>query len=121
MSIKDTCVSLWESLTVTLSGGTSLTDAIKLGGLRVFAIAMPAVWTTANLTFQMSPDGGTTWLDIRDQNGNELTVITGASMCLLLDPSQFAALPLLRLRSGTSATPVAQSADRQIQLILRSV
>ena len=34
---------------------------------------MPATWQTAALTFQVSPDGGTTWQELYDGAGNEIT------------------------------------------------
>jgi hypothetical protein len=82
---------------------------------------MPSAWTAANLSFQASPDGGTTWLEMYDQNGNEIVANANASSCIMLSPSQFAPLQFLRVRSGTVSTPVNQGADRSLQLILRSV
>ncbi|MFA5041047.1 MAG: hypothetical protein WC464_05390 [Bdellovibrionales bacterium] len=121
MSFRNSCVNAWETLPVTISSGTSITGTTDLGGLRLFAISMPPAWTAANLTFQMSPDGGTTWTDLRDQSGDEIVAVTGASVCTILTPSQFAPLQYLRVRSGTGSSPVAQGADRQLQLILRPV
>lgn len=121
MSLKDTCVCAWEAFPVTISSGASLTGTINLSGLRLFSIAMPSSWTAANLTFQMSPDSGTTWVNLRDQSGNEVVAVADASCCVLLTPAQFASIQYLRIRSGTAATPVAQAADRSLQLVLRSV
>ncbi|NTU77322.1 MAG: hypothetical protein HGA90_05865, partial [Alphaproteobacteria bacterium] len=52
-----------DNVTATIASGTSLSDAQNLGGLRLFGLVMPAAWTTANLTFQASFDGGATWGD----------------------------------------------------------
>ncbi len=121
MTIRNSFSNAWEVVPVTLPSGASQTDIIDLGGLRLFAIGVPSSWTTANLTFQMSPDGGTTWNNLYDQNGNEITAVADVSSCLTLNPSQFAFIQYLRIRSGTKTTPVAQTADRTLQLMLRTV
>lgn len=121
MSLKDTCVCASEALPITISSGSSLTSTINLAGLRLFSIVMPSSWTAANLTFQMSPDGGTTWVNMRDQNGNEIVAVADVSYGIILNPTQFSSVQYLRIRSGTAASPVAQSADRSLQLILRMV
>ncbi|MDR3424004.1 MAG: hypothetical protein P4M13_02850 [Alphaproteobacteria bacterium] len=121
MSLKDTCESAWEAFPATIANGTALSGAIDLGGLRLFGVAIPSAWTTAVLSFQMSPDGGTTWYELLDQTGAAITAAATASGCLMLDPKLFAPLQLIKIRSGLSSTPVNQAADRVIQLILRSV
>lgn len=121
MSIKDSCVCAWETLPITLANGSSVSDAVNLGGLRLFGIVMPSAWTTANLTFQMSPDGGTTWADLYDNDGNEIVAAANTSSCIILTPEKMAALQHLRVRSGLSSAPVAQGAVRSLQLILRMI
>lgn len=122
MSLKDTYSSAWEALPVEIESGASLTNIINLGGLRLFGIIMPPEWTTANLTFQMSPDAGTTWVDMLDQNGNEiLATATTSSYIALNMPQQFSAIQYLRIRSGSSVLSVAQTEERTVQLLLRSI
>ncbi|MDD2325477.1 MAG: hypothetical protein PHW63_05700 [Alphaproteobacteria bacterium] len=122
MSLKDTCASVWEAFPVAIESGDSLTGTINLGGLRLFGIVMPSEWTTANLTFQMSPDAGATWVDVVDQNGDEVLMAGKlVSYVAVEKPAQFAPLQYLRIRSGTSLTPISQSAARVLQLVLRSV
>lgn len=122
MSLKDTYSSAWEALPVTLTAGSTLSGSINLGGLRFFGIVMPVDWTPANLTFQTSPDAGATWFDMLDQNGNELLVASAPGTYIALNtPFQFASMPYLKIRSGTSALPVAQASDRVLQLFLRSI
>jgi hypothetical protein len=121
MSLKDTYSCAWEVLSASISSGSSLTGALNLGGLRLFAIVIPSAWTSANLTFQMSPDAGTTWVNIYDINGNELTAVAAASECIVLTPVSFSSFQYLRIRSGTSSSAVSQAADRSLQLLLRAV
>jgi hypothetical protein len=121
MSLKDTCVSAWDAVPVTIANGASLSAAIDLGGLRLFGVAIPPAWTAASLSFQMSPDGGATWYELLDQAGNAITAAATASSCMTLDPKPFAPLQLIKIRSGLSSAPVTQTADRALKLILRSV
>jgi len=121
MSFKDTCFSVWEALPVTINSGSSLTDMINLAGLRLFAIVLPSDWTPANLTFQMSPDAGTTWANLNDSNGTEIVAVAETSCCILMDPAPLSSLQYLRVRSGSSAEPIAQSAARQLKLIIRGI
>ncbi len=120
MSLKDTIASALELQTTTISSGAFLSNAVNLGGLRLFGLIMPAAWDAAAVTVLASFDGGATWNNIYDAAGNEYTIIVGASRHVILDPTAFAAIPMIKIQSGTSASPVNQTADRAIQLILRS-
>jgi hypothetical protein len=119
--MRNTVINVSDTVTATIANGTSLSGALNLGGLRLFGIVMPAAWTTASLTFQMSPDGGTTWVNLYDVNGNELTASASTSRFIVLDPTNFASIAMLKVRSGTSGTPVNQGQDSTLQLILRAV
>jgi len=119
--MRNTIVNMLDTLPAAIANGASLTDALDLGGLRLFGVVMPAAWTAANLTFQTSYDGGATWADVYDVNGNELTATAAASRFIALDPANFAAVQRIKVRSGTAATPVAQGAARSLTLVLRAV
>lgn len=121
MAIRNNFSNAWEAVPVTIANGTSLSAAVDLGGLRLFAVSMPSAWTAANLTFQISPDGGATWTNLYDQSGSEIAATAAASNCVVLTPAQFASAQYIRVRSGSAASPVNQTADRTVQLILRSV
>ncbi len=122
MSLKDTYTSAWEVFPVEIEAGASLTSTINLGGLRLFGIVMPSEWPSENLTFQISPDAGATWVNMLDQNGNEiLATATPSSFIALNTPYQFAAIQYLKIRSGTSSIPVVQTTGCALQLLLRSI
>jgi hypothetical protein len=113
------------SKTVTIANGASLSGAATLTGgvTSLVGIQMPAGWTAAAITFQASADG-TTYGDVYTAAGTEVTipsVAVAASRYIALDPSDFAGMAFLKLRSGTSAAAVAQGADRIITLIVRSL
>lgn len=119
--MRNTVVNLLDNLPVAIASGTNITGDLNLGGLRLFGIAMPSAWTAANLTFQVSHDFGTTWNNLYDRYGVEYSVTAAASRFIQLDGADFAGAQYLRVRSGTSGTPVAQGADRTLSLVLRAV
>ena len=121
MAMRSDIVTALQADTATIANGASISGDIALNSLRLFAIQMPASWTAANLTFQVSPDGGTTWMNLYDYLGNEYTVTAAASRFIILPPADFAAISLLRIRSGTSGSAVNQGGDRILTLIGRTI
>lgn len=121
MAMKDSFVSALEVVPLSFTSGASVSEPVHLGGLRLFAIGFPSPWTGASVTFQISLDGGASWSNLRDKNGDEVAVTPVAGDCTLLDPAQFAAIQHIRLRAGTAAAPVVQDAARALQLVLRAV
>lgn len=101
----------------TIAINASLSDAIHLHNMRLFAIQMPAAWDAANLTFQGSADAGTTYYNVYDDNGAEVTIAAAALRFIIFDPARFLGLQRLKIRSGTSGVPVVQTAARSILLV----
>lgn len=105
----------------TIEASESLSDALELEPAHyAFAIVTPATWTAADLTFQVSHDGAT-WRNLYDDEGNEVTVTAAASRMIRLYPEEWAAFKWLKLRSGTSGSPVTQAADRILSVLSRPV
>ena len=121
MSLKDSFISAWESYPISIQSGTSMSDLLNLGGLRLFGLTIPSDWTTADITFQMSPDEGVTWFDVHDASGQPAKVSASADGFFAVDPRCFASIQNLRVRSGTAGAEVQQTGDRSLQLILRKV
>lgn len=119
MSYKNTYSTL-ETTTATFAAGASTTNAINTYGLRLFSIVLPADWTTADLTFQSSYDGGATWQDVY-KSGAEYVVSSIAAKDLDVDFQRFSSISMIKVRSGTSSTPVAQAAARSLTLVLRGI
>ena len=115
---------------VTIATGTSLSPAVNLesgsglfpgaSGWRLCSIIIPAVWTAANLTFQGSADGAT-YFDVYDRTGVEYTAVVAANRLVILPPLDLISLPYIKIRSGTGSIPVAQAADRVLNLLLKQV
>jgi hypothetical protein len=102
-----------SSVTVNIANGASLSTGYDLGLARAARIAMPATWTAANLTFQASYDNAT-WNNLYDSYGVEYTVVADASRSIILPISDFLGIRYIKIRSGTSATPVNQGAGRDL-------
>jgi hypothetical protein len=119
--MRETVINISETLSATIASGAALTGSLNLGGLRLVGIVMPATWTAAVVTFQVSPDGGVTWANMYDINGNEVTAQTATGRAIMLDPTLYAGVQYMQVRSGASAAPVNQAQNSTLQLILRSV
>lgn len=107
--------------TATIGAAASLSDEVDLAGFPLVGVIMPAAWTAANLTFQVASASGGTFVDLYDDAGNEVEVNAAASRGLAggqwlekLAPWRF-----VKVRSGTTGTPVAQGAERVITLALK--
>lgn len=105
---------------VTIANGASLSDAIRPNGAAMVGIEMPATWTTANLTFQVSVDG-TTYNNLYDSTGTEVTVTAAASRYIQLNPASFEGFLYVKVRSGTSGTPVNQGGARTIKVVVEDL
>jgi len=109
-----------STATATIANGASLSAAIFLGEGVLVGIQMPAAWTAADLTFQVSVDGGTTWVDLHDDGGAEIKITSpSAGEFRAMDPSNFSSAMFLKVRSGISAAAVAQGAARSLTLMTR--
>jgi hypothetical protein len=105
---------------VTITSGQSLSPAIALGAMTLVGISMPAGWDAAALTFQVSVDDAT-YQELFDRLGAAIQSAATANIYIELDPVTWAGINSLKIRSGTSGAPVAQSADRVLNLVARAL
>lgn len=103
----------------TIAPGASLSGPVATGVDTLVGISMPAAWTAAALTFQVSPDGGTTWQELYDGAGNEISITAAAGQFIQMTSYLWRGMNMFQVRSGTAAAPVAQSAGAVITLIAR--
>jgi hypothetical protein len=110
-----------NTASATIANGAALSAPVCVGSKVLCALIMPAAWTAADLTFQVNYDNGTTWGDLHDGDGNEIRIpAPAAAENRALDPSLFASCMFLKVRSGTSGTPVNQAAARTLTLVTRN-
>lgn len=106
-----------DQFTATIANGASLSGAVDLGTLRLFAIQMPTSWTSANLTFQVSTDG-TNYYNLYDDTGTEVTWTAAASQVIQSsNPGRWLAFQYLKVRSGTSGSAVNQGGARTLTFV----
>lgn len=120
------------ALTTTIASGQSLSGSVDLnvttdsngGSLgfdrRLFGIIIPSSFTGTSISFQASSDNGVTWNNIYDALGSEYYITVAASRYIPVDPTPFSAVSMIRVRSGTAASPTTEAADRSIKLIVRA-
>lgn len=104
--------------TATIANGAALSDVVDLGPeARLKAVQMPAAWTAAALTFQVSTDG-TTFIDLFSSAAEvNFTVAANQMIGLTYDQNSFfERFRYIKVRSGTTGTPVNQGAQRLIVL-----
>mgnify|MGYP001568095056 FL=1 len=110
--------------TVTISTATDGQSAeVDLKGFELEAIQMPAAWTAAAITFLGSDVAAGTFNDVYDSGGTELNLTVAAARMIGLTEAHRAVLKALRfikIRSGTSGTPVVQAASRTLILVFKS-
>jgi hypothetical protein len=112
-----------ETATATIANGASLSDSVFVDG-RLSGIITPAAWTAAAITFQASVDGSS-FFDVYDDaletTAVERTIASGnvgTSRFLALSLVDWTAVTYVKVRSGTTGTPVNQGAQRVLTLVL---
>tara|TARA_Y100000310_G_scaffold339965_1_gene434300 strand:+ start:570 stop:938 length:369 start_codon:yes stop_codon:yes gene_type:complete len=120
---RELAIKATKSVTIG-TGAAGQSSEIDLQGFALEAILFPAGWTAAAITFLGSNVSGGTFCDVYDSGGTELNLTVAASRMIGLTATHKAVLKALRfvkMRSGTTATPVAQGATRTLTLIFKSI
>jgi hypothetical protein len=104
--------------TPTILAGQSLSDAFDASGALQLFIVTPAVWTSANVTFQASIDTGTNFFNLFGHLGPEIMLAMGDRLnaMTVVDITDFPKAVFLKLRSGTRNSPVVQAQDAVFQV-----
>ena len=102
-----------DNKTATIALNASESGVIDLEGYQLATFHMPAAWTTADITFLVAPTADGTYQPLYFA-GEEVTETVAAGQCVA--PENYiplASVRFLKIRSGTSLTPVAQAATRE--------
>lgn len=106
---------------IDVSVNASLSEAVEdLRGYRLAAIQMPDSFDGTSLTFQANSQPGDAYQNVHDAAGNEITVTAAAGEFISMGGQEVEDLVGawgIKVRSGTSGTPVTETADRVIELI----
>ena len=107
---------------LTINNGASVSNTLDLTETNLLGFITPAAWTTAALTLEVSPDG-VTFYPAYDYTGSQTGYFSAPAVSAgyAVDLSSLMPWRYVRLRSGTSATPVTQAAARTFIAITRAL
>jgi len=111
-----------DTFPAVIAPGASLSAAVSMGADTLVGISMPAAWVSASLTFQVSPDGGTTWQELVNDSGSAIAITAAAGQFVSLVTNSnytWRGINMLKVRSGTSGSPVVQTGGATVNLIGR--
>jgi len=105
-------------LVVTILSGASQSGEFKVPAWDLLVgVELPTVWTAAEVSFLVSTSGSGNFRPLLDTAGEVQFPSSSGDRYFSLHPDTFLHCPVLKVRSGTSAVPVNQGADRTINLI----
>src|SRR5262245_40660760 len=99
--------------TCRITSGQAVSSAVAMGGTSLAGVQTPAAWDAANITIQVSADG-VTWGDLWSPSAEVVLTMAAARM----NAASPYRMPFMRFRSGTSGTPVNQTANRDLLVYL---
>ena len=114
-------------ISTTIPANEALSGGIDIGDAAFVGIEMPEGWAGTQITFQakaknkedVNNDPALEDYDnVYDSAGNEL-VVTVAANRIVTDIPELSPLRFIRIRSGTSGTPVNQNPAREIRIIAK--
>ena len=108
-------MQLSKQVLIDVSADASNSTGVQADGLLLSGIVFPAAMTGTAVTFDFSFDGST-WVDVVETDGTEVTYTVTAGDVVRVDPSgwAFATAGFIRVTSDGTET-----ADRNIQLIFK--
>jgi hypothetical protein len=116
-----------NTLTATIPAGKAISTAVDCSGsARIVRLIMPPAWTSAPLTFCMSPDN-VIYHDLYHTPAGSLApyevkipTVT-PDQVVAFPPGTGAAVAWFKIRSGDHTTPVNQAADRLFQVVVEVI
>lgn len=123
--MPDRYARLSGTAVATITSGQSLSSAIDVSDMAILTVYMPAAWDSAAITFTASATQTGTYGSVYDDAGTEVSITSANAVAgrVIVDKTileQLAGLRWLKVRSGTTATPVNQTADRAITVGYKS-
>ena len=100
----------------TIAAGTSLSNALNINAGLLYRIIMPALWTPAKITFQLSQDG-IDFYDAYGLNGKEI-VLQPIRNTIVTFGGYIMQTHSIKIRSGTTRVPVVQTLPRVFKLVI---
>ena len=109
-------MQLSKKVLIDISEDAVNSTGVQADGLLLSGIVFPAAMTGTAVTFDFSFDGST-WVDVVETDGTEVSYTVSAGNVTRVDPSGWAFATTGSLRVTSDAT---EAADRKIQLIFKA-
>ena len=107
-------------VTATIAQNGTLSGAVDIGNMTNIGLIMPAVWTAAHITFQVSNALAGTYSELVDSTGTEVNIAVSAGVAYTLadaDSRLLAPWRFIKIQSGATGATVAQTAARNIVIV----
>lgn len=109
----------YADLSTIIADGAFLSSPVTLNRRPILSVLVPSGWDDADMTFQVSMDG-LTYYELIDEDGSAVFLdVVASRMVRLTNLDQWAGYKYMKIRSGTSGTPVNQSGAVTIYLTVR--
>ena len=112
-----------RTVSLTIPINTALSDAIKSDGYYPVGVVCPSAWTAADISFEISSDGGVTFQKVVGQTGSLVKITnvpTAASEYSTLASAQIIVGEWIRVASTNTASEADanQAAARTVKLVM---
>ncbi len=109
------------NITAIIALGASLSDHFDKRGFNSISIQMPSAWDTASISFAGCDTPTGTYIPIYAEDGIELVISASTSRIVTIgiNESALKSVPFLKIRSGTVGSPVVQTAERSLIVLLQ--
>lgn len=109
-----------STIEVPINSGSQLSSFVDLGGMQLRGVLLPSVWTSCNLSFNVSPLPQVSPFFasyvLTDTTGVDIAIATDANEWLALLPYLFDAVPYVQL-----SCDVAQVSNVVVILVLEPI
>ncbi len=107
----------------TIAATASQSGVVDIGNhIQSMSLEMPTAWTTASITFLGASSELGTYKKVVGDTGTEISITAATNEMIALDSTKMDAIRpfrFLKLRSGTAASPVEQSEERTIYVMVK--
>jgi hypothetical protein len=103
----------------TIRAGESLSDGADCSAGTIVRITVPQEFTQANLTFQVSSDGGF-YNDLHTSDGDAITITAKPDTGIVVYEVWTRSIGFIKFRSGTREHPVKQKGDCKFAIAVES-
>jgi hypothetical protein len=101
----------------TIAAGESLSNAVDCSAGLPVRVTMPADWTPAGVSVQISSDGNF-FNDCFDHTGHEIVMVVVPGTCVTIPEEWGRLMGFIKFRSGGRDNPVVQEAQRDFSIAM---